>query len=115
MYHLVVDSMAYEIADTEAVLLSLNSVFDADAMLLSLHWNIEMIEMVYFLSYTVVVSAVDEIVHIVSMLLSLNSVLHLFHGDQIDIELTFDEAVNVSGGTPTIALSSGGSCLLLRA
>ena len=87
MYHLVVDSVTYEIADTDALVLTLNSVLDADAMLLSLHWNIEMIEMVCFLSYTVVVSVVDEIVHIVSMLLSLNSVLHLFHGDQIDIEL----------------------------
>ena len=43
--------------------------------------------MLCFLSYTVVVSVVDEIVRIVSMLLSLSSVLHLFHGDQIDIEL----------------------------
>ena len=31
--------------------------------------------MLCFLSYTVVVSVVDEVVHIVSMLLSLNSVL----------------------------------------
>ena len=74
MYHLVVDSMTYEIVDTDALLLSWNSVLDADAILLSLHWNIEMIEMLCFLSYTVVVSVVDEIVYIVSMLLSLNSV-----------------------------------------
>ena len=97
MYHRVVESMTYEIVDTDALLLSLNSVLDTDAMLLTLHWNIEMIEMLCFLSYTVVVSVVDEIVHIVSMLLSLNSVLHLFHGDQIDIELApfFHHAVLV--------------------
>ena len=59
---------------TWPVLLSWNSVLDADAMLLSFYWNIEMIEMLWFLSYTVVVSVVDEIVHIVSMLLSLNTV-----------------------------------------